>query len=112
MTDRSPKTESPHAADPRGAVPNCGAGPNYERTADGSPMDETDVNLRAHFSRLSAEHLGEYDPAWSDAQMIEWDGNFTSKGCLFLVCSERDVEPAEYRRVLEEHLRLRGLARE
>ena len=82
-----------------------------ERTADGAPMDETDVNLRAYFSRLSAEHLREYSPAWSDAELIAWDGNFRSDGCLFLVCSERDVEPAEYRRVLEEHLRLRGMAK-
>jgi hypothetical protein len=107
MTDQYPSTESPDDASPI-----SDASPNYERTADGSPMDETDVNLRAYFSRLTAEHLGEYNPAWSDEELIVWDGNFTSEGCLFLVCSERDVEAAEYRRVLEEHLRLRGLASE
>lgn len=84
-------------------------GPNYERTADGAPMDETDVNLRAYFSRLSEAHLSEYDPAWSDEQLTAWDGNFTNEGCLFLVCCERDVEPTEFRRVLEEHLKLRGV---
>ena len=41
---------------------------------------------------------------------MEWDDNFTSDGNLFLPCSERDVEIAEYRRVLEEHLQFRGIA--
>ena len=97
MTDSYPTIESSDAA-------------NYERTADGSAMDETDVNLRAYFSRLSADKLRQYDPAWNDDELVAWDGNFTNEGCLFLVCSERDIEPPEYRRVLEEHLKLRGLA--
>ena len=35
--------------------------PNYERMPAGMAMDETDVNLRAHFSRMSDEKLAEYD---------------------------------------------------
>lgn len=82
---------------------------NYETMPHGMPMDETDVNLRSYFSRMSDERLLQYDPAWSDEQVIEWDGNFTSDGDLFLICSERDVEIDEYRQVLEEHMGFRGL---
>ncbi len=78
-----------------------------ERPADGQPPDETDISLRAYFSRLSDERLREYDPAWSDAQVMEWDGEFRSDGALMLVCCERDIEISEYRAVLEEHIRRR-----
>jgi hypothetical protein len=80
---------------------------NLERMPADLPMDETDVNLRAHLWRIPDERLAEYDPAWSDEQLMEWDGNFRDDGCLFLVCSERDVEVDEYRKVLEEHIRFR-----
>lgn len=82
---------------------------DYERLPAGEPMDETDISLRAYFSRLSDEHLARYDPAWSDEQVVEWDGNFRSDGVLMLVCCERDVDVTEFRRVLEEHLRYRGI---
>ena len=84
---------------------------DYEHLPAGVPMDETDVSLRAHLTRLSDEHLAEYDPSWTDDKVIEWDGNFRSDGNLFLVCCERDVDVQEFRRVLEEHLRYRGLAK-
>lgn len=80
---------------------------NYERMPEGMAMDETDINLRAHFSRMSDEKLAEYEPTWSDDQVIDWDGEFRYDGSLFLVCSERDVEIEEYRRVLVEHIRFR-----
>ena len=67
-------------------------------------MDETDVNLRAYLKDLSAEHLARSNPAWTDDEVKEWDGNFRSDGALMLVCCERDVEIAEFRAVLEEHL--------
>ena len=89
--------------------PNTPPGPDYERMPESVPMDETDVNLRAYLSRLSEDHLRRYRSDWSDAQVIEWDGNFRSDGNLMLVCCERDVDVAEFRRVLEEHLKLRGL---
>jgi hypothetical protein len=82
---------------------------DYERLPADVEMDETDVNLRSYFSRMSDERLSEYDPAWSDQQVLEWDGNFTCEGSLFLVCSERDIEIDEFRQVLEEHIGLRGL---
>ncbi len=83
---------------------------DYESLPPGEPLDETDVNLRAYFSRLSDEHFDRYDPQWSDEQVIEWDGNFRADGTLMLVCSERDVEIDEFRRVLDEHLSYRRSA--
>ncbi|MBX7166078.1 MAG: hypothetical protein K1X74_06985 [Pirellulales bacterium] len=82
---------------------------NYERLPAGMEMDETDINLRAYFSRMTDDRLLSYDPAWSDEQLMAWDDNFTNEGTLLLVCSERDVEVDEYRRVLEEHIGFRGL---
>ncbi len=81
----------------------------YEQLPTGIPMDETDVNLRAYLSRLTVEHLQQYDPAWSDEQTLDWDGNFRSDGNLMLVCCERDIDITEFRRVLEEHLTFRNL---
>ena len=81
---------------------------NYEKMPAGMAMDETDVNLRAYFSRMSDAKLAEYDPAWTDEQVIAWDdSNFRDDGTLFLICSERDVEIEEYRQVLAEHIGFR-----
>jgi hypothetical protein len=81
---------------------------NFERLPEGMAMDETDINLRAYFSHMSDEKLREYNPRWTDEEMIAWDQeNFKDDGTLFLICSERDVEAEEYRRVLEEHIRFR-----
>lgn len=80
---------------------------NYERLPAGKEMDETDINLRAHLSRIPAEKLKQYDPSWTDEQLMEWDGNFREDDCLMLVCSERDVPVDEYRDVLEEHIGFR-----
>jgi hypothetical protein len=82
---------------------------DYEHAPDGSPMDETDVALRAYLSRIGDEKLREYDPNWTDERLMEWDGNFRSDGALMLVCTERDVTPDDYREVMAEHLKLRGL---
>ena len=81
---------------------------DLERPLDGPP-DETDINLRAYFTRMSDERLRQYDPAWSNEQVIQWDGNFRSDGALMLVCCERDIEIDEYRAVLAEHISRRGL---
>ena len=62
------------------------------------------VDLRYAVEGLSDDHLGKYDPSWSNEQVIEWDGNFRNDGALMLVCCERDVEVEEYRQVLERHL--------
>jgi hypothetical protein len=82
---------------------------DFEHLPGSEPMDETDVSLRAYLSRLPDDHLAKYDPAWSDEQVIEWDGNFRSDGGLMLVCCERDVDVTEFRRVLEEHLIFRRI---
>ena len=82
---------------------------DLEQPLGDTPGDETDVSLRAYFSRMSDDRMREYDPRWSDDQVIAWDGNFRSDGALMLVCCERDVGIAEYREVLQEHLRRRGI---
>ena len=82
---------------------------NLEKPQDGTPPDETDINLRAYMTRISDERLREYDASWSDEQVIQWDGNFRSDGALMLVCCERDVEIEEYRRILEDHIGRRGV---
>ena len=84
---------------------------NYEHLPGDAPLDETDLSLRAYLSGLSADHLAEYDPTWSDEQVIVWDGNFRSDGGLMLVCCERDVDVHEFRLALHEHLRHRQVGR-
>ena len=82
---------------------------DFEHLPGDGPLDETDVSLRAYLAGLADEHLGEYDPAWTDEQVMQWDGNFRSDGELMLVCCERGVDMDEFRRVLEAHLELRGV---
>lgn len=77
---------------------------DFERAGRSPEDDETAVNLRAYFDRLPAHKRTQYEPAWSDERVIAWDDNFKDDGTLFLPCSERDVDIAEYRRVL--HLAL------
>jgi hypothetical protein len=81
---------------------------NFEQEPWLQPHDETDVNLRSYFDRMPQQKMSEYRPPWSDDQVMEWDGNFRSDGALFLICSERDVEVGEYRRVLEQCLEYRA----
>ncbi len=83
---------------------------DYEHLPADMRMDETDVSVRAYFTNLSDERLREYNPDWTDAEVIEWDDNFRSDGALMLVCCERDVEIDEYRQVLGDHLKARGLS--
>lgn len=84
---------------------------NFEQEPYPEGSDETDVNLRAYMDRMPDEKLLQYRPDWTDEQVIAWDGNFKSDGSLFLICSERDVDVAEYRAVLEESLRYRERVR-
>ena len=81
---------------------------DFERAARQPDDDETAVNLRAYFDRVPAEKLLSYDPAWNDEEVVEWDDNFKDDGTLFLPCSERDVDAAEYRRVLHQWLEWKG----
>jgi len=80
---------------------------DYEHLPGDGPLDETDVSLRAYIAKLSDEHLSQYDPSWSDEQVLAWDGNFRSDGALMLVCCERDIDVTEFRKCLEQHLRHR-----
>ena len=80
---------------------------DFEHLPSGVPMDETDVSLRAYIARLSEEHLAKYDPNWTDEQVMEWDGNFKSDGDLMLVCCERDVDVADFRKALAEYFEFR-----
>lgn len=73
--------------------------------------DETSINLRAYFDRMPDDKMREYSPAWSDDEVIEWDGNFRNDGALMLACCERDVEVGEYRRALEQALQYRDRVR-
>lgn len=82
---------------------------DYEHIPAGKRMDETDVSLRAYLTNLSDEHLRQYDPKWTDDEVIAWDDNFRSDGALMLVCCERDVDITEFREVLEDHLKARGI---
>jgi hypothetical protein len=74
---------------------------NFEQ-APHEPTDETGINLRAYFDGMPDEKMRQYSSFWTDEQVIEWDGNFKDDGALFLICTERDIEIAEYRKVLEE----------
>jgi len=80
---------------------------DYEHLPGDERLDETEVNLRAYLARLSDEHLAQYDPAWTDEQVIAWDGNFRSDGALMLVCCERDIDVADFRQALAQHLQYR-----
>lgn len=80
---------------------------DLEHLPGDAPLDETDVNLRGYLSSLSDEHISQYDPAWTDDQVIAWDGNFRNDGALMLVCCERDVDIAFFRTELEKHLHYR-----
>lgn len=82
----------------------------YEHLPADKAMDETDMSLRYYFAEMSDDRLREYDPNWTDEELMAWDGNFRDDGHLFLVCCERDVDAAEYRAVIEEHMRFRGIA--
>ena len=84
---------------------------NFEQEPTTEPLDETDVNLRAYFDRMPDDKMQEYSLAWSDSQVIEWDGNFRDDGNLMLLCSERDVDVEEYRRVLDQCTRYRNRVR-
>jgi hypothetical protein len=84
---------------------------NFEQEPSAVPMDETGVNLRAYFDRMDDGKMQQYSTAWTDEQVIEWDGNFRDDGELMLLCCERDVDVAEYRQVLEECIQYRNRVR-
>src|SRR5260370_39060118 len=64
--------------------------------------DETSINLRAYLDRMPDDKMRQYQPSWSDDQVIEWCGDFRDDGALMIACCERDVDVAEFRRVLRQ----------
>ena len=84
---------------------------NFEQEPYDEPTDETGINLRAYFDLMPDDKMREYSPAWSDEQVIQWDGNFRDDGYLLLICSERDVDVKEYRSVLENCIKYRDRVR-
>ena len=82
---------------------------DFEHLPGDGPLDETDVSLRAYLARLPDDKIAEYDPKWTNEQLIVWDGNFRSDGALMLVCCERDIDVADFRQALEKHLQHRRL---
>ena len=85
---------------------------DFEGEPAAEPMSETGYNLRAYFDAMPDAKLVQYDPSWSDDELMEWDGNFTDEGNLLLVCSESDdVDPEMYRRVIEECIAYRDRVR-
>lgn len=80
----------------------------------GEPKDETSVNLRAYLDRMADEKMQKYRKDWSDQQVMDWDGNFKDEdgeNSLFLICSERAIDVAEYRRILEQAIAYRDRVR-
>jgi hypothetical protein len=84
---------------------------NFEQEPGDEPLDETSVNLRAYFDRMPDEKMQQYRSDWTDEQTIVWDDNFRDDGNLMLLCSERDVDVREYRKVLENCIRYRNRVR-
>ena len=84
---------------------------NFEQEPWAEDHDETAINLRAYFDRMSDDKMRKYEPNWSDERLVEWDDNFTTDGNLLLGCSERDVEVGEYRRVIAEAIAYRNRVR-
>jgi hypothetical protein len=82
----------------------------FEKAPESGRKDETDYALRSYVATIPPERLAAYDPAWSDEQVKDWDGNFRSDGALMLVCCERDVDVGEFRSTVEEFLRFRPRA--
>lgn len=84
---------------------------NFEQEPVDEHNDETSYNLRAYFDRMDDAKLLHYRPEWTDEQMREWCGDFTEDGNLLIACSERDIDAAEFRRVLAQCLEYRARVR-
>ena len=76
----------------------------FEQWPPDMAKDETDVCARAYVARIPEEKLAEYDPNWTDEELMEWDGNFRMDGGLMLVCVEGDVEASDFREIIEQYL--------
>ncbi len=84
---------------------------NFEQEPRERPGDETSVNLRAYFDRMDDAKMREYSAAWSDDQVVDWDGNFRDDGALMIACCERDIDVEEYREELQHAIQYRNRVR-
>jgi|SRR5215469_5472171 hypothetical protein len=73
--------------------------------------DETSFNLRAYLDRIPDDKIRQYQPTWTDEQVMEWCGDFRDDGALFITCSERDVDVGEFRRALDRAIAYRDRVR-
>ena len=73
--------------------------------------DETSYNLRAYLDRMPDEKMRQFSPSWTDEQVIAWCEDFKDDGTLMLACCERDVDVAEFRRVLTQAIAYRDRVR-
>jgi len=81
---------------------------SFETDPPFEEMTETGINLCAYFDALPDAKLSTFDPAFTDEQLMEWDGNFTSDGELLLPCCEsEEVDVAMYRRFIAACMRYR-----
>ncbi len=80
---------------------------DFENYPPDEPKDETDINLRCYITRMDDAKVDEYDPGWTNEQVMEWAGDFKSDGTLMLTCSEREVDVVEFREVLEQFIEFR-----
>ncbi len=81
---------------------------NFEQLPREEPGDDAAVNLRAYLDAMPDDKMREYRAEWSDAETMAWCGDFRDDGVLFLVCSDREVDIAEFRRELEACIAYRG----
>jgi hypothetical protein len=79
----------------------------FEHWPPGAEYDEADVSARAYVASIPEDKLSQYDPKWTDEQVMEWDGNFRMDGGLMLVCVERDIEIDEFRQIIADYLEFR-----
>lgn len=85
---------------------------NFEGEPAFEEMSETGINLCAYFDAMPDTKMKTYDPSFTDEQLMEWDGNFTSEDTLLLPCCEtEEVDAAMYRRFIQECIRYRDRVR-
>ena len=85
---------------------------NFEGEPPFEPRTEAGINLCAYFDAMPDARLKTYDPGMSDADLMEWDGNFKSDGEMLLPCTESEEVGVElYRRYIAECIKYRDRVR-
>jgi hypothetical protein len=85
---------------------------NFESETPFEERSEAGINLCAYFDAMPDAKLRTWDPAFTDDELMAWDGNFKSDGDLFLPCCEsEEIEPDMYRRYIAECIKYRNRVR-